>query len=228
MGKTKRVIRRHGSIRRRIKGGMHSSDADRESHDNDDFAKLSKVGQSVSSLTRRRTIRQDRRKKIEEKMRGLKMPRGAFYEGEYSNGKPHGMGKLTLRNGTVYIGPFKHGEKGDGYGVINHASGTKYEGNVKDGLPHGRGKMIRPDGSFYEGEFANGKRHGKGKETFRNGLQTIEGTFKNDEPQKVVTTWHPRLIYPKYNEPLGPPGVYSGAYIEDDVDVDVLSEETTD
>lgn len=157
------------------------------------------------------------------------MPHDAFYEGEYSDGKPHGMGKLTLRNGTVYIGPFKHGQKGDGYGVIKHASGIKYEGNLKNGLPYGRGKMIRPNGSFYEGEFANGKRHGKGKETSLFGLSTVEGTFINDhmQPHHVVTTWDPRLIYPKHNEPLGPPGVYSGTYIGDDVDVDAVSEENT-
>ena len=77
------------------------------------------------------------------------------YEGEYKDGKWHGIGTYTFTDGGRYEGEFKDGMK-DGIGTVTWPNGEKYEGEFKDGNYHGRGEYVFSDGSKYEGEFRDG------------------------------------------------------------------------
>ena len=59
---------------------------------------------------------------------------GDLYEGKFRNGKPHGLGKMTYKDGRVVNGIWKNGK-------------IEYEGDLVNGKPHGRGKMIYLGGS---------------------------------------------------------------------------------
>ena len=56
------------------------------------------------------------------------------YRGGISDGKPNGLGTLTLPNGENYVGEWK------------------------DGKRNGQGTVTSPDGYQYVGEFKNGKK----------------------------------------------------------------------
>ena len=76
------------------------------------------------------------------------------YEGEFQDAEPHGVGKMTYKDGRICEGIWKKGK-------------IKYEGELNEnGKPHGRGKWIysnRTRTYEYEGEWENGNRHGDGE-----------------------------------------------------------------
>ena len=49
------------------------------------------------------------------------------YVGEMENGKYHGQGTFTFRDGDKYVGEFKDG-KMDGQGTFTYPDGVKYVG----------------------------------------------------------------------------------------------------
>jgi hypothetical protein len=121
---------------------------------------------------------------------------GSVYEGETTNGKPHGKGKYTYANGNVYEGDFANGKK-HGKGKLTFANGKAYEIDFVDDEPQGemewldtgefleedaepktisREKITFANGAVYEGDIADGKFHGKGKYTYANG-DVYEGDF---------------------------------------------------
>jgi len=59
---------------------------------------------------------------------------GSIYEGETVNGEPHGKGKLTFNNGSIYEGGFYY---------------DTHEQSV------GSGRMTYPDGRTAEGRWRN-------------------------------------------------------------------------
>ena len=66
-------------------------------------------------------------------LQGMTFPSkaGDFYEGEWLNGKPHGEGKFTTKDGTFYYhGSFENGEF-HGYGISGGENGT-YAGEWKE------------------------------------------------------------------------------------------------
>ena len=79
------------------------------------------------------------------------------YRGEISDGKPNGLGILTLPNGENYVGEWKDGKR-NGQGTHLSPDGKKYEGEWKDDNKHGQGTETYPNGSKYVGEFKNGKK----------------------------------------------------------------------
>jgi len=79
------------------------------------------------------------------------------YRGEKSDGKPNGLGTLTLPNGENYVGKWKDGKR-NGQGTHLSPDGEKYEGEWKDDKKHGQGTETYPNGSKYVGEFKNGKK----------------------------------------------------------------------
>ncbi|XP_057324785.1 alsin isoform X2 [Microplitis mediator] len=121
----------------------------------------------------------------------LKHPvyKDAKYTGRWSNGKPHGFGKLEWADGKLYTGQFykgvingtgkmeistqgiyegewKDGQQ-NGYGSFKYINGDVYDGYFKDGLPHGHG--VKKEGQFmasvatvYIGEWMNGVKYGYG------------------------------------------------------------------
>ena len=56
--------------------------------------------------------------------------------------------------------------------------GGFYEGEIANGKPHGKGIQTFSDGMRYEGEFRDGKLHGKGIQTFPDGTR-YEGEFRH-------------------------------------------------
>ena len=79
------------------------------------------------------------------------------YRGEISDGKPNGLGTLTLPSGENYVGEWKDGKR-NGQGTHLSPDGKKYEGEWKDDKKHGQGTETYPNGSKYVGEFKNGKK----------------------------------------------------------------------
>eukprot|EP00759_Apiculatamorpha_spiralis_P052861 PhF_6_TR6039/c0_g1_i1/m.8726 len=68
----------------------------------------------------------------------MKLPNGAYLEGNFFRGKLHGHGKMKLENGYVYIGEFVHGT------IMSGELRTpeyNYEGQFgPGGLPQGNGR----------------------------------------------------------------------------------------
>ena len=117
--------------------------------------------------------------------------KGVVYEGGVLNKKPHGVGKVTYKDGSVCEGIWKDGNivyegqlneqgKPHGRGKEYYSSAT-YEGEMRNGQKHGKGIWKRADGSMsYNGEYKHGKRHGKGVMTYANG-DIYDGQWKNDQ-----------------------------------------------
>ena len=55
------------------------------------------------------------------------------YVGERENGKYHGKGTLTFRDGEKYVGEWKDG-KYHGQGTYTYPDGRKYVGEYKEGI----------------------------------------------------------------------------------------------
>eukprot|EP00918_Siedleckia_nematoides_P068044 GHVU01148123.1.p1 GENE.GHVU01148123.1~~GHVU01148123.1.p1 ORF type:complete len:179 (+),score=20.36 GHVU01148123.1:3-539(+) len=76
------------------------------------------------------------------------------YRGEVRNGRPHGLGVLRYRNGSIYEGEFRDGSE-HGLGVYRHTNGNiGYAGQWQDRLYHGFGLRRGENGSVaYAGWF---------------------------------------------------------------------------
>lgn len=126
------------------------------------------------------------------------------------NGKYHGQGSLTFKNGRKYVGEWVNGKKhghgsysgwdesyvGDwanderhGQGTaIFHKNGGQYVGQWAHDLMHGQGTMTGPDGWEYTGDWDSGW-PGQGTWTFR-GIPVNE-----DEPWLPPIPWWADLEY---------------------------------
>lgn len=71
-------------------------------------------------------------------------------------------GKLTLGDGTEYLGGFVNGLR-HGEGTMVYADGSKYQGSWVRDKRHGNGALVRPDGSSYAGEWLNDMMEGAGR-----------------------------------------------------------------
>ena len=124
------------------------------------------------------------------------------YEGDWSDGKPYGRGKMTYANGDVYDGEWRdgrfHGDgcltyaNGDvydgvweddnrqGLGEMKYANGDVYDGEWEDDNRKGFGVMKYANGDVYKGYWNNGRRHGKGCKNYANGDE-YGGDWKDDK-----------------------------------------------
>ena len=124
-----------------------------------------------------------------------------MYEGRWLTTEPHGVGRWTYQDGSVYIGQVaKHARKGlgvfywpqtgnfydgnwgvggqmDGIGHFYWKSGAVYQGKFNRGKRTGKGKYFFPDGAVFDGTFKDGKEEGEGEYTFANGKKK-KGTWK--------------------------------------------------
>lgn len=78
------------------------------------------------------------------------------YVGEYKDGKYHGQGTLTSKDGGTYVGAFT------------------------DDKRNGQGTQTYTDGGRYVGKWMDGKRDGQGTLTFADGRPTQEGLWASD------------------------------------------------
>ncbi len=129
-------------------------------------------------------------------------PTGRTYDGDWKNGKPHGMGTMELTSGERFSGMWEHGKR-HGHGELTQAQGNHYVGQFVNGarhgdgversadglyrgawtddLPNGAGEFHSNDGSTYRGQWHDGQREGYGTYTDKNG-STYEGDWIADVP----------------------------------------------
>lgn len=133
-------------------------------------------------------------------------PSGNTYEGQWSQGKRHGLG-VENKGRWSYRGEWTHGFKGRCGVRLSTSSRAKYEGTWSNGLQDGYGTLevleISPngfklqlkisfydfkrflretysDGGSYQGQWVNGMRHGLGiRQSVPYGLATIIGTHQS-------------------------------------------------
>ena len=105
------------------------------------------------------------------------------YIGSYQDGKPEGVGSISIRDGRIYYGEFTNG-LATGNGIITYKNGETYEGSVKNARPNGFGVYIWSNENKYEGEWKNKKRHGKGVFTWSNG-DIYNGDWKKNKKHGI-------------------------------------------
>ena len=112
-----------------------------------------------------------------------------FFEGEFSNDKKNGNGKLTILDVDLsnvedlifYICNWEN-DIMIGKGKFIDELGEKYYGELDNYLKHGIGQCNYPNGYIYIGEWKNNLKHGKGKLTYKSEV-VEEGEWINDEFQ---------------------------------------------
>jgi hypothetical protein len=91
---------------------------------------------------------------------------GGVYEGEFRDGKQHGIGTFRLPGGYEYTGEWVDGRI-EGQGTARYPNGSVYEGAFVDGAPHGQGRIVYADGGSYEGEWRERRDRGRGPRGLR-------------------------------------------------------------
>ena len=100
---------------------------------------------------------------------------GSSYEGNFLNGEMTGIGLRRWADGSTYSGSFKFGEM-EGEGLYISNTGEKYEGTMKNNQRHGDGELTKASGDVYQGEFHTNRPHGKGTEYLASG-EVYTGDF---------------------------------------------------
>ncbi|POM81354.1 Hypothetical protein PHPALM_689 [Phytophthora palmivora] len=118
---------------------------------------------------------------------------GSIYEGEFVQGKKHGVGKViapvvevqsdcTIQNHTEqYSGEWRDGCR-EGLGDAIFADGSRYSGQWKDDLQDGEGTYSSTQGDQYVGQWHRGCREGSGVLTIGSSGVIKEGQWCHDEP----------------------------------------------
>ncbi|XP_076947467.1 phosphatidylinositol 4-phosphate 5-kinase 7-like [Bidens hawaiensis] len=101
---------------------------------------------------------------------------GDAYFGDVKGMIPHGKGKCTWSDGTVYEGCWEQG-KMTGNGRIAWSSGASYEGDFSGGYLDGFGKLTSRDGSIYIGSWRLNNKHGLGRKQYSNS-DVYDGCWK--------------------------------------------------
>lgn len=109
---------------------------------------------------------------------------GAEYQGEWQDGKRHGIGTYISPTGTRYEGEWEN-DGASGHGVCHYADGMKYDGQFESGERHGKGVLISPEGDRYEGQFKYDLLNGEGIYIWGDGVRS-EGEFRDGKPWNVV------------------------------------------
>ena len=109
---------------------------------------------------------------------------GSEYQGEWQDGKRHGIGTYISPTGTRYEGEWEN-DGASGHGVCHYADGMKYDGQFENGERHGKGVLISPEGDRYEGQFKYDLVNGEGIYIWGDGVRS-EGEFRDGKPWNVV------------------------------------------
>ena len=84
-----------------------------------------------------------------------KWPQGTTYQGQWQNGRRHGLG-IEYRGNWSYKGEWTQGNKGR-YGVrCSNLSQARYEGTFANGLQDGYGSETYADGGNFQGQWFRG------------------------------------------------------------------------
>ena len=109
---------------------------------------------------------------------------GEIFECEFKDGKPNGLGRVTLVNGDVYIGNFENGKICDQVS-IKYKNGESYDGYYKNEKKWGYGCFNFKNGDTYVGDFENDLFNGEGILTKANG-EIEKGIFKDGILEKKL------------------------------------------
>ena len=102
------------------------------------------------------------------------------YTGELKDGKFHGKGVHTYKNGSKYDGEWVNGKQ-CGKGIYTAADGSKYDGYWQDGQKHGEGEVTYANGKeSYRVSFKNGKIE-SGHGVVINRVETYKGQFQDGQ-----------------------------------------------
>jgi len=118
--------------------------------------------------------------------------RGNLYEGQWSDDKRHGKGRMDWKNGAVYEGDWFN-NKSHGVGRIVYPNGDGFQGQGEYGLRHGQGRCWWRGGASYEGFFFENRISGNGIMKYPLDEVTIEGNFSDNVPSGTVTINYPLL-----------------------------------
>ncbi|XP_071729866.1 phosphatidylinositol 4-phosphate 5-kinase 7-like isoform X2 [Rutidosis leptorrhynchoides] len=118
---------------------------------------------------------------------------GGVYFGNVKGMIPHGKGKYTWSNGTVYEGDWVEG-KMTGIGKITWSSGKVYEGDFCGGYLDGFGTMKYQDGSEYEGSWRSNIKHGFGRKKYSNS-DVYDGSWKGVHEGNGTYVWSNGNMY---------------------------------
>ena len=88
---------------------------------------------------------------------------------------------MILRDGESYNGEWKDGKK-HGMGIYTWADGSFYNGEWKEDKRHGMGIYTWADGSFYNGEWKDDRMHGMGAKY--DAKLIYAGLYENNQPIK--------------------------------------------
>ncbi|MEQ8859431.1 MAG: hypothetical protein RIC56_12360 [Pseudomonadales bacterium] len=132
----------------------------------------------------------------------LEWPDGRVYDGDWVDGRPHGLGVEQTPDGSRYRGAWRNGHR-DGHGILELADGQRYEGAFVAGQREGQGTLTGPDGEYrgqwaadvpdgegafeasdgtwYRGQWRDGQRFGEGSYRSIDG-SVYEGAWVNDQP----------------------------------------------
>ncbi|CDW89970.1 UNKNOWN [Stylonychia lemnae] len=102
---------------------------------------------------------------------------GWDFLGEFQDNHIHGFGKYIWNSGDVYIGFFTHNEK-NGFGIYKWQNGSAYKGFWKNNKKHGLGDYTYPDKSYYYGYYSYDKPDGLGLYVWPDG-NYYQGEWKN-------------------------------------------------
>lgn len=139
-----------------------------------------------------------------------------FYRGDTDGVRPHGYGLAVIDAGNILKVRWYEGEwcdgKMHGYGVQTDKDGSYYEGLWYRGQFHGRGLLFEAS-KLYDGEWAYGKRHGRGAQAHHDqashpygesikgsrlgcGFSGYTGEWANDAPHgRGIQVYHDSAYY---------------------------------
>lgn len=119
---------------------------------------------------------------------------GDVYIGKFKGILPHGNGKYTWSDGSVYEGDWIDG-KMTGKGIIIWPSGAKYEGEFSGSYLHGHGTFTKSNGCVYTGGWRMNAHHGIGRKAYSNS-DIYEGLWKEGIREgSGKFTWNDGSIY---------------------------------
>eukprot|EP01054_Gregarina_sp_Poly1_P003455 Gregarina_sp_Poly_1__3454@NODE_1_length_32023_cov_193_025347_g0_i0_p2_GENE_NODE_1_length_32023_cov_193_025347_g0_i0NODE_1_length_32023_cov_193_025347_g0_i0_p2_ORF_typecomplete_len3260_score441_33MORN/PF02493_20/2_5e02MORN/PF02493_20/0_011MORN/PF02493_20/9_5MORN/PF02493_20/6_7e02MORN/PF02493_20/1_9e03MORN/PF02493_20/6_6MORN/PF02493_20/0_94MORN/PF02493_20/9_4e03MORN/PF02493_20/3_3e06MORN/PF02493_20/3_5MORN/PF02493_20/1_9e02MORN/PF02493_20/0_0024MORN/PF02493_20/0_00027MORN/PF02493_20/0_024C2/PF0016 len=141
---------------------------------------------------------------------------GVVYDGEWKEGKKHGQGKLTKKDGSVvYIGQFKDNMPDGRCARYFLTDKTIYCGNMANGVRQGMGELYaaadpsgKPGKLMYEGLWSNDVPHGRGTLYAKDG--EYDGEWKHGRRHGKG-----RFVYREHPLANGKQRVYEGDWAND-------------
>jgi hypothetical protein len=111
------------------------------------------------------------------------------YTGQFQNGNPHGLGKMTYADGAIYEGPFYYGKREGEEGVITYINDDRYIGQWSNDFSNGKGKYYFKSGERFEGDFVNGEFDGQGSMYYTDGAY-YTGSWKKSKKHGDGTLYY--------------------------------------